>query len=89
MPKRIKYVQCSMKRTVLHGHVRTTSYLPQRFAKVGRVVKLRNDADDEWTDGWVVEFVGSTIVDESRVPDYRKAIRSHRKLTGDSLRRDQ
>ena len=83
MAKQVKYVQCTMKRAVDGGSVRTTSYIPQQFAKQGRVLKLKNDLD-RWVDGWVVESVGQAVVDAADAPDYRKAIRNHRKLTGDS-----
>ena len=86
MAKRVKYVQCEMKRTIVDGLVRTISFIPQRFAKLGRVLKLKNQ-HDQWVDGWTVEFVGNTVVDSTDAPDYRKAIRQHRKSTGDSQRR--
>lgn len=86
MTKRVKYIQCEMKRTIVDGLVRTISFIPQRFAKLGRVLKLKNE-HDQWVDGWTVEFVGNTVVDSADAPDYRKAIRRHRKSTGDSQRR--
>ena len=82
MAKQIKYVQCTMKRTLENGSEYTTSYIPQKFAKRGRILKLKNDVD-QWVDDWVVETVGHTIVDAADA-DYRKAIRQHRKATGDS-----
>lgn len=81
MSKQVNYVQCVMRRNVANGLVRTTSYIPQPFAQLGRVLKLKDDRD-RWVDGWVVEFVGHTAVKEA--PDYRKAVRNHRKSTGDS-----
>ena len=86
MTRNVKYAQCAMRRIVAGASVVTTSYIPTQFAKVGRVLKLK-DSDDRWVDGWVVETVGDVIVESDRVPDYRKAIRNHRKSTGDSTPR--
>jgi hypothetical protein len=86
MTRKMKYVQCEMLRVIDGGAVRTTSYIPQQFAKLGKTLKLKDD-NDEWSDGWVVHCVGDTVVEGDSVPDYRKAIRSHRKQTGDSAPR--
>ena len=86
MTRNVKYAQCAMRRIVPGASVVTTSYIPTQFAKVGRVLKLK-DSDDRWVDGWVVEAVGDVIVEGERVPDYRKAIGNHRKSTGDSTPR--
>ncbi len=86
MAKRSKYVQCSMSRTVPGGALWTTSYIPQSFARLGRVFMLKEGVD-HWVDGWVVRCVDSSAVDASDAPDYRKAIRRHRQATGDSQSR--
>lgn len=82
MGKSVNYQQCTMRRPLDEGSVVTTSYIPQRFAKVGEVLKLKDK--DAWVDGWIVEKVGESIIESAELPDYRKAIRHHRKLTGDS-----
>lgn len=56
------------------------SWIPAKFAKVGQVLKLKDN--NEWDDGWIVEWTGFT---EQHLEDPRKAIREHRKRTGDSL----
>ena len=86
MARNMKYAQCAMRRVVAGACVVTTSYIPAKFAKVGRVLKLKN-SDDHWVDGWIVETVGDVIVEGDTTPDYRKAIRNHRKSTGDSTPR--
>ena len=86
MARNVKYVQCAMRRIIAGGSVRTTSYIPQQFAKLGQVLKLKNDSN-RWVDGWVVECVGDVVVEGDSVPNYRKAIRNHRKTTGDSAPR--
>ena len=67
-------------------HVANHLLYSSAFRKTGRVLKLKNE-HDQWIDGWTVEFVGNTVVDAADAPDYRKAIRRHRKSTGDSQRR--
>ena len=86
MSKNTKYVQCEMRRAVAEGCVKTTSYIPQKFAKVGRLLKLK-DNNDTCIDGWVVEHVGSAVVEGDQIPDSHKAIKNHRKATGDSTPR--
>jgi len=39
------------------GESHTTSYIPEPFCEVGRVLKLRNEGG-EWDDGWVVKSAG-------------------------------
>ena len=86
MSRNVKYVQCAMHRVIDDGYVQTTSYIPQQFAKLGKTLKLKDD-NGQWSVGWVVDCVGACVVEGERVPDYRKAIRNHRKKTGDSAPR--
>jgi hypothetical protein len=72
-----KYRQC----TLVKNNVATVSYIPSEYAIVGKILKLKKD-DDTWSDGWVVESAGALT---SSPPDYRKDIRAHKKMTGDSL----
>ncbi len=83
MPRATNYVQCIMRREIAGGAVQTTSYIPQRFAKLGASLKLK-DKNDVWIDGWVVQHVGDSILADEDVPNYRTAIRKHRRQTGDS-----
>ena len=86
MSKQERFVQCGLRRTIAEGCLRTVSYIPAEFATVGRVLKLKDNCE-HWSNGWVVEVVGHSVVDRAAVPDYRKAIRNHRKTTGDQLPR--
>ena len=86
MARNVKYVQCAMRRIITGGSMRTTSYIPMHYAKLGKVLRLKDDCE-RWVDGWIVECVGDVIVEGESVPDYRKAIRNHRKSTGDSTPR--
>lgn len=45
------------------GETIQTSYIPAEFAKVGRVVKIRQD-DGAWDDGWVIRLVGGSMTEE-------------------------
>lgn len=74
----MKFLQCKL----VKGNLETTSWIPAKFAVVGKGLKLKDDYDN-WSYGWVVkETFGET--DEKNLPDWRKAIRGHRKSTGDS-----
>ena len=69
-PKSVPYKQCKLKRE----NTTTTSWIPVKFAKVGKCVKLKDE------DGWIVEEVGSLArpyddVSE-RSQDYKKTRRA-------------
>tara|TARA_Y100000310_G_C20289413_1_gene626492 strand:- start:220 stop:459 length:240 start_codon:yes stop_codon:yes gene_type:complete len=70
-----------MERKTEAGIQSMTSFIPKKFAQLGRVLKLKSD-DGVWTNGWVVKLVGHTM-DEP--PDLHKSVRQHRERTGDSL----
>ena len=53
--------QCKLHR----GAQRTVSWLPERFARQGRYLKLKTDG--EWQDGWRVMAVGSQRMTEQEV----------------------
>ena len=42
------------------GEVKTTAWIPEQFAKVGKYVSL-NQFDDDWEDGWKVIEVGTRL----------------------------
>ncbi len=83
MGKKIRYRQARMRRATGEGAAETTSWIPEQFAVVGGVVDLCDDG--EWTRDWEVLSVSSDVLEEA--PDWRKAIRGHRKQTGDALPR--
>jgi hypothetical protein len=49
--------QCTLKRATAWHTSEQVSWIPEKFAKVGKVVKLKEDG--EWEDGWVVVHVGA------------------------------
>lgn len=78
--KKTYYKQCDLQK----GNMFQTSWIPEKFATLNRVLKLR-DGDGKWDDGWVVIRAGQNRVEDSSMPDLHKEIRGHRKATGDSL----
>lgn len=71
-----------MSKTIPTGTVEQTSWIPDKFAVVGKVLKLR-DEDGNWENGWIVKSAGNRL-EESQIPDYHSLIKGHRKMTGDS-----
>ncbi len=80
MPSRGLFCQCRLVKTDGVSTTTTTSYLPAKFAQVGRVLGLR-DSDGEWTEGWKVEQAGELV---PKPPDPHEKIKAHRRATGDS-----
>lgn len=78
----MKYRQCQMKKKTLTGYSKTTSYLPDEFAREGKYLQLKDDYD-RWDNGLLVTHASQHFT--TAPPDYRKAIRGHKKMTGDSL----
>ena len=60
------YRQCRLVKRVSGGEKLLMSYIPADFARVGRVVKLR-DADGGWDDGWVIRLVGGSRTEDQLV----------------------
>jgi hypothetical protein len=75
------YRQCKIQKQNSYQ----TSYLPEKFAVKGKMVKLRDN--DVWDDGWQVIEVSSFCRSEESLPDYHSDIKRHRKATGDSQRK--
>jgi hypothetical protein len=71
--KKVLYCQCKLTK----GPFRTTSWIPQKYAKKGKYVKLkREDATGirKWDNGWLVVEVGSKMKEEEvmvRSQDYK------------------
>ena len=86
MAKKVKFKQCKMVKKEFGREVHTVSWIPEKFAVVGKVLKLKNK-EGEWDDGYVVESASSEAIDEP--PDPRQSIRGHRKATGDSLPKER
>lgn len=78
----MKYTQCRLKKKTSDGTLEQMSFIPDKFAVMGKVLKLKEG--QIWDDGWVVESVGKTISEEY-LPNPHIDIKRHRKNTGDSL----
>ena len=86
MSESTKYRQCTLKKTLSEfSSSQLVSYIPEKYAELGRTLKLKND-HDEWEDGWVVIAAGR-LTDSP--PDSHQGIKQHRKNTGDSLRKPE
>ncbi len=81
MMKKTRYRQCELEKAEGSTIGRVVSFLPEKYSRVGEVVKLKDD-DGNWSDGWVVKSVGDVA---ENPPDWRMAIRRHKQNTGDSL----
>jgi len=60
MSKDVNYTQCKLKKKTQDGETHQMSWIPSEFAKVGKVLKLRDEGTDNWDNGWVVEAAYST-----------------------------
>lgn len=58
----------------------TVSYIPEKYAILGDTLRLK-DHNGIWTDGWVVELVGTGRVSYKDIPDISTAYRRHRSTT--------
>ena len=50
MAKSYPMTQCRLKK----GNTETVSWIPTKFAKKGKYLKLKNNRTNEWEDGWQV-----------------------------------
>ncbi len=88
MSRTIYYRQCQLVKKEEVGTRHQTSYLPERFAIQGKVLRLRN-AEGTWEDGWVVEQASEARVSEDLLPDSHQEIKWHRRATGDAMPRER
>lgn len=87
MSKTNYYRQCRLTKPTENGVLQTVSWIPEKYAVVGRSLRLKNRSD-EWEDGWNVAEAGETRLDERHLPDYHSEIKNHRKRTGDSMKKE-
>lgn len=66
--------QCKL----IKGNITTVSWIPEEFAHIDKYIKLKDN--DEWVDGWKVEFVG-TRLPTKYVIDRSQEFKYHRKET--------
>ena len=63
----MKFRQCIMERTINGQNQITTSWLPEKYAILNKIVKLKNRATEEWSDGWIVKNVSSMFQEKEEV----------------------
>lgn len=81
--KKSFYRQCRLTKTVGVATCVMVSWIPDRFAMVNKVLRLR-DEDKVWDDGWVVRVVGSGRRHEDDLPDFHELSKAHLRATGDA-----
>ncbi len=77
------YRQCTLEKTQGESLVSTQTWLPEKFAKIGRILDIQDSDTKEWTRDWRVKAASQTRTDNP--PDWRKLVRNHRRQTGDSM----
>lgn len=80
MSKEITYRQCKLQKKVPHGIMEQTSYIPEPFCHVGKILKLRDD-DGTWNNGWKVILASRTSHAEKWVNQQSHAHTKNRMTT--------
>jgi len=76
------YYQCDLER----GTERRTAFIPERYAVVGKTIRLR--VNGSWEIGWnVVRSYVESRTPEAKLPHAPALVRQHRRATGDALRK--
>ena len=75
-----RYRQCTLERPTVNGVARLVSWIPEKFARPGRFVKLKK-ADQSWENGWIVCQASSVSKARDQVILDRNGHRHHRKRT--------
>ncbi len=81
MAREVFYRQCRLVKRVETGELVLVSWIPEPYATVGRIVKLRENGT--WDDGWVVLGAGTTRLPACEVPDFHALSKAHLRATGD------
>lgn len=72
MSKPMEYRQCRLRRRVGAAVIEQMAWIPDRFASVGRTVRIKGEGDS-WSDGWEVAFASSESVSEEYIAQARHA----------------
>lgn len=78
----VYYKQCMLQRTG-----KTIVWIPEKFAIQGKYLKIK--IDEVWQNGWLVKEVYDTRIKEKEILDSHKKIKSHKKKTGDSDKKEK
>jgi hypothetical protein len=82
MARNVFYRQCRLVKRTQTGELQQMSWIPDQFAVVGKVLKLR--ADGVWDNGWVVQLAGHNLLSADQVPDFHEMSKAHLRATGDA-----
>ena len=74
------YRQCTMMRKLTGSTEHTTSWIPDCFAKVGSVLKLR-DKEGKWVNGW--EVISASPPMEARLVEMNSRSYLHQRQASD------
>ena len=55
------FLQCTMERKEGNTTETLVSWLPQKFAQQGKVLKLKSRETGRWVDGWIVKLVNKRL----------------------------
>lgn len=58
MKRQVLYKQCRLEQKTKSGTKHLVTWLPQSFAKVRKILRLKDDAG-QWSAGWEVMTVGT------------------------------
>lgn len=54
------YRQCRLRKPHNEGYIETVSFIPEKYAKVNKILSLKDD-NGNWTHDWVVMSAGSKV----------------------------
>lgn len=66
MAKSELHVQCELRKSIKNGEQIQVAWIPKNHARLGHIVKLKED-DDSWDDGWKVTEVSQNNVLASKL----------------------
>ena len=64
MKKETNYKQCHLQK----GETHHMAWIPEKFAIIGKFIKIKKD-DDTWDDGWEVKGNGGDTVKSAKEAD--------------------
>lgn len=75
------YRQCELRKVDGDVTVTQVAGIPEKLARKGDFLKLRDKHGDEWDDGWEIVGVYHPLFNQT----VSQAMRGHKKRTGDAL----
>lgn len=82
MARVVRYRHCQLVKPTATGEMVMVSWIPEPFAEVGRVLKLKQGKT--WDDGWVVRTAGANRLRGDQLPDFHELSKAHLRATGDA-----